>query len=86
MLSKTRGMPVHSAAPGVIPDTLTGPVSNGRSAAGDPQATPVRASRGEGPLVWAGALRRGGLLAARTSVTAAFRGRTRARRARRGDS
>jgi hypothetical protein len=29
MLSKTRGMPVNSPAPGVIPDTITGPVSNG---------------------------------------------------------
>jgi uncharacterized integral membrane protein len=29
MLSKTRGTPVYSPAPGVIPDTITGPVRNG---------------------------------------------------------
>jgi uncharacterized integral membrane protein len=35
MLSKTHGTPVHSAAPGVIPDTITGPVSNGAPVAPD---------------------------------------------------
>jgi hypothetical protein len=30
MLSKTHGVPVHSPAPGVIPDTVTGPLSEGR--------------------------------------------------------
>ena len=29
MLSKTRSMPVYSAAPGVIPDAIMEPVSNG---------------------------------------------------------
>jgi hypothetical protein len=29
MLTKTRCMPGNSPAPGVIPDTITGPVSNG---------------------------------------------------------
>jgi hypothetical protein len=29
MLSKTRGTPANSPAPGVIPDTITGPVTNG---------------------------------------------------------
>jgi uncharacterized integral membrane protein len=29
MLSKTSGMPVHSAAPGVIPGTITGPLTSG---------------------------------------------------------
>jgi uncharacterized protein YegP (UPF0339 family) len=33
MLSKTRSSPVRSAAPGVIPDPITGPVSNGSPAA-----------------------------------------------------
>jgi uncharacterized integral membrane protein len=36
MLSETRTRPVRSAAPGVIPDTITGPVSNGSPVAGDP--------------------------------------------------
>ena len=35
MLSKTRSTPVYSPAPGVIPDTVTGPVGNGSSAATD---------------------------------------------------
>jgi uncharacterized integral membrane protein len=35
MLSKTRDMPV-SAAPGVIPDTITGPMSNSASVAREP--------------------------------------------------
>ena len=36
MLSKTRSTPVDSPAPGVTPDTITGPVSNGSSVATDP--------------------------------------------------
>ena len=36
MLSKTRSTPVDSPAPGVIPDTITGPVSNGSPVATDP--------------------------------------------------
>jgi hypothetical protein len=40
MLSKTR----RSAAPGVMPDTITGPAANGSSAATDPDAAPVQAS------------------------------------------
>jgi hypothetical protein len=35
MLSKTRGRPVNSSAPGLIRDTITGPVSNGTSVARD---------------------------------------------------
>jgi uncharacterized integral membrane protein len=42
MLSKTRDTPVHAAAPGVIPDTITGPVTNGAGRAGDPDASPAQ--------------------------------------------
>ncbi len=42
MLSKTRSMPVHSPAPGVIPDTITGPVSNGSAVAREPDLAPVQ--------------------------------------------
>jgi hypothetical protein len=42
MLSKTRGMPVYSAAPGVIPDTITGPVSNASRVATGPDVAPVQ--------------------------------------------
>jgi uncharacterized integral membrane protein len=44
MLSKTRSTPVHSPAPGVIPDTITGPVSNGSSVASDPEIAPPQPS------------------------------------------
>jgi uncharacterized integral membrane protein len=44
MLSKTRSRPVGSAAPRVIPDPITGPVSNGSRVAMDPDARPVQAS------------------------------------------
>lgn len=40
MLSKTRGAPANSPAPGVIPDKITGPVTNG---------TPVAPDRGDAP-------------------------------------
>jgi uncharacterized integral membrane protein len=43
-LSKTRGMPVRSPAPGVIPDTITGPVSNDSPPVADPNVVPVQAS------------------------------------------
>jgi len=46
MLSKTRGMPVHSAAPGVIPDTITGQLSNGAPVARG-QRAPVAQAAGE---------------------------------------
>jgi uncharacterized integral membrane protein len=36
MLSKTPGTPIRSAAPGVIPDTTTGPVSNGKLSRAQP--------------------------------------------------
>jgi uncharacterized integral membrane protein len=39
MLSKTRSTPAHSRAPGVIPDTITGPGSNGSPLATDPLTT-----------------------------------------------
>jgi uncharacterized integral membrane protein len=42
MLTKTRGMPVHSAAPGVIPETITGPTSNGSRVATDRDVAPAR--------------------------------------------
>jgi uncharacterized integral membrane protein len=35
MLSKTRSTPVYSPAPGVIPDAITGPVSNGSAITSD---------------------------------------------------
>jgi uncharacterized integral membrane protein len=41
MLSKTRSTPVRSAAPGVIPDPITGPVGNGSVRATGPDAAPV---------------------------------------------
>ncbi|MGA2926876.1 MAG: LapA family protein [Solirubrobacteraceae bacterium] len=44
MLTKTRGTPVRSPAPGVIPDTITGPVGNGSSGATDPGVGTVQAS------------------------------------------
>ena len=43
MLSKTRSTPVGSRAPGVIPDTTTGPVTNGSPVATDAPA-PAQAS------------------------------------------
>jgi uncharacterized integral membrane protein len=45
MLSKTHGMPVHSAAPGVIPDPLTGPRSNGAPVAREQHAAGPRPAR-----------------------------------------
>jgi uncharacterized integral membrane protein len=42
MLSKTRGTPAYSPAPGVIPDTITAPVSNGSPVATDPDIAPAR--------------------------------------------
>jgi uncharacterized integral membrane protein len=36
MLSRIRGTPVYSPAPGPVPDTITGPVSNGSPVATDP--------------------------------------------------
>ncbi len=53
MLSKTRSMPVHSAAPGVIPDAIAGPPNNGAPVAREqdapaPPAQPAaQASGGE---------------------------------------
>jgi hypothetical protein len=44
MLSKTRGMPVYSPAPGVIPDTITGPASNGSAVATERDVAPAQAS------------------------------------------
>jgi uncharacterized integral membrane protein len=38
MLSMPRSAPVDSPAPGVIPDTITGPVSNGARVAREPDA------------------------------------------------
>jgi hypothetical protein len=43
MLTKIRSTPVHSPAPGVTPDTITGPVSNGSPAATDPHRAPAQA-------------------------------------------
>jgi uncharacterized integral membrane protein len=44
MLSKTRSTPVRSPAPGVIPDPVTRPVSNGSPAPMDPDLAPVQPS------------------------------------------
>jgi uncharacterized integral membrane protein len=44
MLSKTRSAPVDSPAPGVIPDRITGPVTNGSPVATDPAPAPAQAS------------------------------------------
>ncbi len=46
MLSKTRGMPVNSPAPGVIPDTITGPMRTGaqRDRTHDPNLAPVQST------------------------------------------
>lgn len=48
MLTKAPGTPVHSPAPGVIPDTITGPVSDGPQAATDPELAPTQASAATG--------------------------------------
>jgi uncharacterized integral membrane protein len=44
MLSKTQSTPVRSPAPGVIPDVITGPVSDGPGVAADADPTPAQAS------------------------------------------
>ena len=44
MLSKTRSTPVNSPAPGVITDTITGPVDNGSPVATDPDVGPAQPS------------------------------------------
>jgi uncharacterized integral membrane protein len=44
MLTKTRSAPVQSPAPGVIPDTITGPLIAGSPPATDPEPVPVQAS------------------------------------------
>jgi uncharacterized integral membrane protein len=44
MLSKTRGTPVYSPAPGVIPDTITDPITNGAPVATDPEVAPAPAA------------------------------------------
>jgi uncharacterized integral membrane protein len=44
MLSKTRGVPVGSPAPGVIPDSITGAVSNGSPPTRDAGVAPTQAS------------------------------------------
>ena len=44
MLSKTCDMSVRSAAPGVIPEPITGPVTNGAVLARDPDASPEQAT------------------------------------------
>jgi len=44
MLSKTRGMPVNSPAPGVVPDTITGPIGNGAPITADADAGPAQST------------------------------------------
>jgi uncharacterized integral membrane protein len=44
MLSKSRSRPVYSPAPGVIPDRITQPVSNGSRVAADPDIAPAQPS------------------------------------------
>ena len=60
MRSKTRGMPVSSPAPGVIPDTITGPVSNGKPVAREPDvaATPPTTQSATGGETRVGRFRR----------------------------
>ena len=47
MLSKTRSTPVDSPAPGMIPNTTTGPASNGARVAREADEVPVRTSGGK---------------------------------------
>jgi uncharacterized integral membrane protein len=42
MLTKTRGTPVRSPVPGVIPEPVTGPVSNGAPLARDVDVAPAQ--------------------------------------------
>jgi hypothetical protein len=49
MLSKTRTTPGRSPAPGVIPDTVTGPVSDGSPVATGPHIAPAQASEATSP-------------------------------------
>jgi uncharacterized integral membrane protein len=44
MLSKTRGMPVNSPAPGVIPETSAGPMSNGAPVTRDRDVAPAQST------------------------------------------
>jgi hypothetical protein len=44
MLSKTRSTPVHSPAPGVMPDTITAPIGDGSPTARDPDVDSAQAS------------------------------------------
>jgi hypothetical protein len=44
MLSKTRSTPGRSPAPGVIPETITGPVSDESPVATDPDRAPAQAA------------------------------------------
>lgn len=44
MLSETRDTPVQSPAPGVIPATVTGPVSDGGPVVGGPGGAPARST------------------------------------------
>jgi uncharacterized integral membrane protein len=44
MLTKTRSTPIGSPTPGVIPDTITGPVSNGSPVMTDPELAPAQPS------------------------------------------
>lgn len=48
MLSKSRSSPVRSPTPGVIPDPITGPVSNGSLHVMDPDVAPERAAAATG--------------------------------------
>lgn len=41
MVSKMPGMPVHSAAPGMMPATVTGPLGNGSTVATGPDVAPA---------------------------------------------
>jgi serine/threonine-protein kinase RsbW len=47
MRCKTRSTPVDSPAPGVIPDTILRPVSNGAAVATDPDIAPAQRTGGE---------------------------------------
>lgn len=59
MVSKTRSRPVESPVPGVIPDTITGPVNDGAPVAREPDVPPTRTT---GRQAHAGEETRGGRL------------------------
>lgn len=58
MLSKTRNTVVRSPAPGVMPDTITGPVSNGAPVADEAELAHTQVSTANGQETRTGRFRR----------------------------